>query len=357
MPKQRSKFPKAYFLKSILLSNFKRLNFPFKLSYAVTYRCNLKCKMCNIWKKSPSDDELTLGEIDNFFKKANKFSWVGIAGGEPFLRTDLTEIIDVVNTYCKRLCVLHFATNGQLTDRIIDLTRYIRKRNKNLKIVYTISIDGPPLLHDEIRGASGAWDKAVRSFKYLNDIDKSVKAHIGFTLSSYNMDKFEDTFISLKEVYPRLKFDDISVNIFQKSSFYYDNQDMRDLDATKVINQIRRILELDKDSLSINSFLKRIYLKFYLRYINTHRCPLKCQALSSTCYLDPYGDLYPCVVYNKKLVNIKNIEGELENIWNRDYTKRLSYECSNYICPSCWTPCDAYSAILGSLKETCLSKI
>ena len=37
--------------KNIISSNFARLAFPYKLTFAVTYRCNYTCKTCNIWQK------------------------------------------------------------------------------------------------------------------------------------------------------------------------------------------------------------------------------------------------------------------------------------------------------------------
>ena len=85
-----------YFLRAIVASNMKRLSFPFKCSFAVTYRCNMRCAMCNIWKKPPGGEELTAEEIAKFFRRAGKFSWVGITGGEPFLRDDLPGVIDAI---------------------------------------------------------------------------------------------------------------------------------------------------------------------------------------------------------------------------------------------------------------------
>jgi len=310
--------------------------------------------MCNIWQKSNHDDELTINEIDNFFKRANKFSWVGITGGEAFLRPDLAEIIDIISHYCKRLGAVHISTNGQLTDRIVDVTRQIRKKDKDLKFVYSISIDGPPSLHDEIRGVKGAWDKAIETFKRLKDME-FVRPQLDFTLSAHNMDKFSDTFAALKDTYPGIKFDDIIVNVFQRSTLYYGNQDMEPLDNNRAANEIRKILEMDKEGFSFNNFLRRRYLKLYLKYIKTNRCPLKCQALSSSCFLGPLGDLFPCIMYNKKLMNIRDLKEDFSDIWNQKDARRLSYECSNHICPSCWSPCDAYSAIGGSLIEACLA--
>lgn len=299
--------------------------------------------------------ELDIKKIENFFKMADRFSWIGLTGGEVFLRQDLPEIIDILLFYCNKLDAIHFSTNGQLRDTILNLTKYVHGKNKKLKLIYTISIDGSASLHDEIRGVKGAWGNAVATFKSLKGIG-FVKPQFGFTLSGYNMGKFQDTFFALKDVYPRLKFDDMTVNVFQRSSLYYGNENMAPLDNDIASKEIRKILEIDKESFSINNFLRRAYLKLYLKYINTHKCPLKCQALSSTCFLDPYGNLFPCTVYNKKLLNIKDLKEDLVSAWNSDYAKSLSHECSNYMCPSCWSPCDAYSAIGGSLKEACLVK-
>ncbi|MDP8230059.1 MAG: radical SAM protein [Candidatus Gorgyraea atricola] len=351
---QSNLIKKLHFLKSMAISNFRRLSFPLKISYVVTYRCNLKCKMCNIWQKRDHSNELTLNEVDNFFKKANKFSWVGITGGEAFLRPDLKEIIDIISHYCKRLGAVHISTNGQLTDRIVDLTKEVRKKDKDLKLVYSISIDGPPSLHDEIRGVEGAWARAIETFKRLKDMEL-VRPQLDFTLSAHNMDKFSDTFAVLKDTYPGIKFDDIIVNVFQRSSLYYGNQDMEPLDNSKVAAEITKILEMDKEGFSINNFLRRRYLKLYLKYIKTDKCPLKCQAFSSSCFLDPYGDLFPCTMYNKRLMNIRDLKEDFSSIWNQEDARRLSYECSNHMCPSCWSPCDAYSAIAGSLIEACLA--
>ncbi len=234
--------------------------------------------------------------------------------------------------------------------KIIALSEYVHKKNKKLKIVFNVSIDGAPYLHDQIRGVQGAWDNAVGTFIQLKEMP-GVKPHIGFTLSSNNVDKFKETFTALKEVYPDIKFDDIHISIFQKSSFYYENQDMYEPNSEALLNAIRVILKEDKDGFSLNNFLRRTYLKLYPRYMNTKKSPLKCKALFSTLFLDPYGNLFPCVIYNKKLVNVRDIKREFSFFWIGSEAKRLSYECSNNICPGCWSPCDAFSSIIDSLPK------
>ena len=92
--------------KNIIASKFKRVEFPYKLKIAETYRCQSRCIHCNIWKKKPIN-ELTLDEIQTFFKKSNKFSWIDLTGGEVTLRDDFVDIADAIITNCRNLYHLH----------------------------------------------------------------------------------------------------------------------------------------------------------------------------------------------------------------------------------------------------------
>ena len=336
------------YINKIISSNFTRLSFPHKLSYILTYRCNLLCKMCNIWKKNPVE-ELNLNQIEEFFTKSNRFSWVGLTGGEPFLREDITEVAKIILDNCQELVAMHFATNGTMTGRILEFVEKILKyKSKKVKLLFTLSIDGPAELHDKIRGVNGAWLQCVSTFKKLKDI-KSVQPRIGITLSHYNFDKFYETFTSLKEIYSPLRFDDIGINIFHRSVFYYDNNNMPELDHKSIIRAIDQILAMDKDRFTANNFLRRKYLMLYKRYAVNKRPPLKCQALSSTCVMEPQGDVYPCGIYANKVANIREECSDLGEIWSRRSVKDVSMKCLKGMCPACWTPCDAYNAILGSL--------
>ena len=77
--------------KKLLMSNYKRLSSPCKITFAITYACTFLCKTCNIGRnylanpKKTKEGELSYEEIGNIFKKS-KPSWIQITGGEPFMR-------------------------------------------------------------------------------------------------------------------------------------------------------------------------------------------------------------------------------------------------------------------------------
>ena len=58
----------------------------------VTYRCNARCSMCNRYKApSKPEEEISIETI----KKLPKMYFTNITGGEPFIRTDLKDIVCV----------------------------------------------------------------------------------------------------------------------------------------------------------------------------------------------------------------------------------------------------------------------
>jgi radical SAM protein with 4Fe4S-binding SPASM domain len=307
--------------------------------------------MCNIWKKTHDKEEVTLLEIDEFFQKAPYFSWVGITGGEPFLREDLTDIVRVIVSHSKRLHALHFATNGYLTEKIMHSIEEIKKRHKNIFFIFTISIDGPPHVHNFLRGRSEVWERATETFRQLKRLP-GVRPQIGYTVSPYNLNQFNHAIESLKKAILGLSSDSINVNMFQKSNFYYENMTIDSVSRSDMHEEILQILKIVKGRVSIMDFLRTVYLIYALDFYNNGLSPVPCKALSSNFFIDPYGDMFPCSIFNTKIGNIKDIHCDLLTLWNNNYVREVSDACRQQRCPRCWNPCDAFSTISGALGKT-----
>lgn len=331
--------------KYILSSNFKSLPFPYKLTFSITYRCNLRCKTCNIWQIK-SDNELSLEELKEFFKKSYRFSWVDITGGEIFLRDDLIDIIKLIKENCRNLLLLHFPTNGFLTRRVIKMVKEIATFNIP-KLIITVSMDGYKELHDEIKGVDGSWERSIDTFNQLRKI-RGVKTYFGMTLSFYNADKFRETYLAVKKELGGVEYRDFHINIAH-SSFYYNYPEMEEMDKNFLIDRIEEILKLRQKSLNPLSYLESRYLSLAKRYLQTDMTPIKCQAFSSSCFIDPYGDVYPCSIYDYKIGNIRDFGYDIRKIWGSELAKRVKRQIVQNRCPQCWTPCEAYQSIFGTL--------
>jgi len=84
---------------------------PIYAHYGVTHRCNLRCRMCAIWRSAAPSKELStaeVGELAQFLKDWGVIS-VSLGGGEPLLRPDIT---DVVRAFTSRGLRTRLLTNG-----------------------------------------------------------------------------------------------------------------------------------------------------------------------------------------------------------------------------------------------------
>jgi len=155
---------KINLIRNILVSNLKRLKSPYKLTFALTYRCNLRCKICNIWQ-IPHRKELSIAEIEKIFANLKNICWLDLTGGEITLREDLADIIGIILKNVKRLTVFHISTNGQPPHRIFSSAKNILRND--LIPVINISIDGPKEINDYLKGKRGAYDSALETFMLL----------------------------------------------------------------------------------------------------------------------------------------------------------------------------------------------
>jgi MoaA/NifB/PqqE/SkfB family radical SAM enzyme len=334
--------------KNILTSNVTRLAFPYKLTYAITYWCNYKCKTCNIWQKRPTN-ELTLSEIEKFFKKSNQFSWIDLTGGEVFLRKDFLSIVEVILSACKNLIVLHFPTNGYFTDKIITCVETIMAYDPE-KLIITISMDGDEEINDNVRGIKGGWKRQIETFKQLHSID-GVNVVLGMTLSFFNADKFERTFEAAQKECEWLTYEDFHLNIAHVSDHYYSNEDLdlSKVDREVLISEVNKYMKLRGIRLNPVSFLEREYLRRVEQYLRSGKTPMRCHSLNSSFFLDPFGNVFPCGMYNKVIGNIRDHDYDIGVIWHSDNCKKVQKEIWDYKCPQCWTPCEAYQSILGNI--------
>ena len=131
---------------------------PTDASIILTYRCPMRCVMCNIWKNpTDKDKELKAEEL----KKLPHLKFINLTGGEPFVREDLVDIVDVCFSKTKRIVI---STSGWFEDRIIALA----ERFPNIGI--RISIEGLSQKNDELRGREGGFDKGLRTLLRLREM-------------------------------------------------------------------------------------------------------------------------------------------------------------------------------------------
>ena len=336
----------SVFSTNILLSAFGGLKHPYKLTFAITSKCNLKCKTCNIWQRKP-ENELSLEEIDKFFTVNNYFNWIDLTGGEIFLRNDLLDIAKSIKNNVKNLVMLHYPTNGFLTERIVDVTDKIASLDFN-KLVITVSIDGDENVHNELRNRENSFQRCIETYKELKK-NRHLTVYVGCTLSPFNMDHFDGFFDSLKGHIPDLKYSDIHLNVYHYSESLYSNEPLS-YDKDKIIHHVNDFIKKKGFVLTHPiALLEYCYLSNVKGYLSDDKFPYVCKAGKVSCFIDPVGDVYPCTGYNVVMGNLRENEYDLLRILSNENAASLYENIRKGKCPNCWTPCEAYQNILSNM--------
>jgi len=296
---------------------------------------------------------MRLEEIDTFFSRNNRILWLNIGGGEIFLRDDLAGIIRSIYKRLPRLVLLDFATTGFFVEKTILLAEEIA-RFKPRKVLVTVSLDGPASLHERLRGVPGSWEKAVETFRRLKDFERfGIKPYFGYTFCRDNADSFSRTIEEVRGIVPGITPADFHLNLAQTSDFYYRNTAFLDKDWAfgeyeKISGVLDAFLAAKKGGNPVISFLENVYQKNLKLFLRSRKTPLPCKALSASCFIDPYWNVYPCVSYNAVLGNLREHGFELKDMWEAEAALRLQEGIKNGSCPQCWTPCEAYQTIFGN---------
>ena len=136
---------------------------PKKMDIDITNRCNLRCRYCYHFESAgDAGGDLPTGEWLRFFEELNRcaVTEVTLAGGEPFMREDLREILGGIVKNRMRFSIL---SNGTLIDD--DMAAFIASTGRCNYV--QVSVDGSiPQTHDAMRG-KGSFVKAQQGLVTL----------------------------------------------------------------------------------------------------------------------------------------------------------------------------------------------
>lgn len=335
-------------------SNFMRLRHPYKLNFAVTYRCQSRCSSCSIWKQKPRQ-ELTLDEIKEFARKNTHFRWLGLTGGEPFLRGDLVEVVDAFRQHSKGLYLVAMPTNSlssedMIADRIASIFELGVPR-----VIITLSLDGYRGLNDRIRGVSGSFDKVMGMARRLREMQKTWKGlsfSFGYTMSKLNEGSLEQTYQAVGKELGGVTYNDFHANMGQVSGIYYDNIGA-DIQADRIAmaDELDSFINKRHMELGIAPLIEGVFLKKLVYYMRTGRQPIRSRSLDASLFLTSDGNVYPSIMWDRKLGNVRDTDYDLGPIWQSkeaEETRSLIREGKE---PSSWTACEAYQSITGHLPS------
>ena len=324
----------------------------------LTYRCNLRCEMCWLWRKDIAKNtsrvigemraaELSYEELCDLVDQLAELGCktITITGGEPFLRDDLIDLIGYIKK--KRVNSLSqktrpiwtiLFTNGTL----IDKNRARQLIDSNVDQL-GFSLDGPKKVHDRIRGSKGCFEQTFRSIKYVEEACAGNPASktsviINCAISARNVDHLDAMVhiasrLGVDELrFAHLSFVESAVCIERTNQIlslqgnicnFAMPEHVHGVNIRALMDQIEKIKRISSELGLRVRFVPNLTKAELVEYYGTDGFAIRKRCLSpwSRLIVDPYGEVYACRFIDYSVGNIRS--ERIDKIWNNDRYRRF----------------------------------
>lgn len=301
----------------------------------LTYRCNSKCAMCYVWQ----NPTLPAEEVDlkTLEKVPFKIDNLNITGGEPTLREDLAEIVDLLYPRARKL---EINSNGLHPERLEEII----KKYPDIKIRF--SLEGFEETNNQLRGEENGFQTKVNGLKRLKDLGG---CDLGFAITIQ-----DDNAKELVDIYKMTQA--IGVELATSSlhnGFQFHKNDNYPYNRIFVASEIEGLItEMLKTNSVKNWFRAYLNLGLIEKILGQDRL-IPCTAATDFIFVDPWSDVYACNVRpDLKLGNLA--EQSWEEIFQGEKAvgiRRWVSDCRQ----NCWMVGSARTAMRNS-KFTRLPK-
>jgi Fe-coproporphyrin III synthase len=254
------------------------------LTVISTFRCNSRCQMCYIWQNPTEPKEEV--SLDTLAKLPGGFDNLNISGGEPTLRKDLPDLVDLLYPKAR---ILEISSNGLHPERLLPII----KKYPNIKVRF--SLEGDEVTNNTIRGEDNGY---VTKTAGLRMLQKAGGRDLGFAfvIQDENVDQLVDVYQMASSMGFELSTSTLhnAWQFYKNDNFFYE----RTAVARKVEGLIVAMLKSGKPK---NWF--RAYLNLGLiEKILGHPRLLRCTAGTDFAFIDPWSDVWACNVRSDLLM-------------------------------------------------------
>lgn len=315
----------------------------------VTYRCNLRCTMCDMPGKADcyhksGEKEFSTERFKELIREFAELGTpgIGFTGGEPLLREDIFELMAETR---RQGMIAHLNTNGWL----LDDTCAHRLIESGVDSV-NISLDGATAdTHDRIRARSGAFDHAIAAVERLVRLKKTHNSPIRIktvaVISETNIGEVPEMLalgrklgISCVELIPRQPFTGQPGNAC-------GNRDL--------LEKVDRLVGLltSKEYAEVPLENSPAHVRLFHASFAGLPSPVPCRAGYNSLAVDCYGNLFPCVPWiNWGRTTGSIVNDSLSRIWN-SHAYQTHRETTG-LCRDCYLNCQTELNLLFHIQRS-----
>lgn len=306
----------------------KGVEYPTDAIVAVTYRCDARCQMCNIWQLKPQE----FLSVDDYARLPDSLRDINVSGGEAFLRRDIVDIVRAIHAAAPRARIV-ISTNGFRTKAILDAMEALRRDIPDIGI--GVSLDGIGETHNRIRGIPDAWQRATATLHGLRERG-FTNVRIGFTAMNDNVHEMRAVYDYACEL--GVQF---TTTVAQNSEIYFSTAANESVRSDALYDALGYVMRRELLSYHPKRWLRAWFERGTLTFNREGRRPLACRAGYEFFYLAPEGIVYPCLTIPSPMGELRG--HSFREVWESERADRVRAEIAG--CEACWMICTARSAL------------
>ncbi|HEV2177649.1 MAG TPA: radical SAM protein [Terriglobia bacterium] len=327
--------------------------------FFVTSVCNAKCRTCFYWEELNQRGDLTLDEIRKLSRTMPKFTDLWLSGGEPMLRKELVEIIDL---FCVGNGVrwVNLPTNGLLPERTAEWVERILVENPELHVDLNVALDGLDEMQDSIRAVPGNFAKTLATLDAIQTCRErfaNLRVNINTVICAENFDHVLDIAEFVKR---ECAVDGHYFNIIRGNA---PDASLKQIPAERLPALYKEIQKVYRHYAP--SILRRIegvertfgeayyegtmafHNKVQLENIESpHAWPMPCTAGETAVVIDFNGNVRACELRGK-LASLRDFDCDFGKFWE---TQTRKEELDSIVRDQCW--CTHICFIHDSLRQS-----
>ncbi len=297
----------------------------------VTERCTARCLHCLLGpeERPGLEGEMSLEEYETISKGMGEILFLLPTGGEPFLREDLPEIVEIFHRN-NRVRNTGIPTNGSMPDRVVASVERILDLCPGMDLGLDVSIDGVGPEHDRLRGAPGLFEKAVETYRRLEQLlarRPGFNLNVAVTVSALNQHRLEELYRFLSEELKVRCINPLLVRGIPRDPSAAGVDPERYEWFTRLLGEEVRLGRLEGYSrfgfAGLINAMKNVRQQVIGSIIKENEQQVPCYAAGLSCVITSRGGVYPCELLDRKLGDLREEELDFQRIWHSEQAEEV----------------------------------
>jgi len=309
------------------------------LTLALTYKCNSRCKICDIWKVNKKD-LLSFGKIKEILSSeaVKTVRNVFLTGGEPFMRNDLIDIVNLIKQTLPESFML-ISTNGLCRDEIMEFLR-----NCEHDATLSFSVDGIRN-HDLQRGVVGAFERTMETVKLVREEFHENDIVFKFTITPLNYDEILDVYNLSKKYNARFHVKPVeNLSSYTRPEKNFNTK----FSAGQILEIERQISIIRWDFLRQKNLHDAAFIENIPGFLRDRKSVgVECDAAENSITVMQDGDVYSCILL-PKIGNV--LKGPIDEIWKSEKSGKVRKTVRARMCPMCLSYHGSFSSYQKSVS-------